>query len=457
MENTKQIMVNGTEQESASGAGGSIIQVETDSKQEAAAEENFSIERVFERQEAPTWREQLTFRAFFVSLLLGVMFSFIAMKLMLTTGILPSLNVSSGLLGFFFVKTWTKFLEKSKLLKQPFTRQENTVIQTCVVACYGISYSVLTTKEFWIWMINVSEIMHMGGVSLPGSDGSGLSGLSGISVLDLKSESYEQFQSFRSDRESSLIRGFGTYLFGMSEAIAKQATEANNPQNIKKPQLGWMIGFLFVVSFLGLFSLVPLRKIMIVDYKLIYPSGTATAHLINSFHTPQGAKLAKKQVKALGRFFTFSFLWGFFQWFYTAADECGFRQFPTFGLEAHKNMFYFDFSPTYVGVGMICPYIVNISLLVGSILSWGIMWPLIATRKGDWYPASESSSSLHGLQGYRVGNSNIECPKCLFSSGTAISPKFYLHAPQLNRLHLHHTCYHEEAVALWATHDMNES
>ncbi|KAL5999736.1 hypothetical protein ACLOJK_038021 [Asimina triloba] len=112
--------------------------------------------------------------------------------------------------------------------------------------------------------------------------------------------------------------------------------------------------------------------------------------------------LSLKQVKALGRFFTFCFLWGFFQWFYTAADECGFRQFPTFGLEAHKNMSYLDFSTTYVGVGMICPYIVNISLLVGSILSWGIMWPLIATRKGDWYPASVSSSSLYGLQGYRV-------------------------------------------------------
>ena len=34
-------------------------------------------------------------------------------------------------------------------------------------------------------------------------------------------------------------------------------------------------------------------QIMIIDFKLTYPSGTATAHLINSFHTPQGAKLAK--------------------------------------------------------------------------------------------------------------------------------------------------------------------
>ncbi|XP_058097929.1 probable metal-nicotianamine transporter YSL12 isoform X2 [Magnolia sinica] len=141
---------------------------------------------------------------------------------------------------------------------------------------------------------------------------------------------------------------------------------------------------------------------MIIDYKLIYPSGTATANLINSFHTPQGAKLAKKQVKALGKFLSFSFMWGFFQWFFRAEDSCGFASFPTFGLEAYKNRFYFDFSASYVGIGMICPYIVNISLLIGAILSWGILWPLIGTKKGDWYSAKLEPSSLHGLQGYKV-------------------------------------------------------
>ena len=64
--------------------------------------------------------------------------------------------------------------------------------------------------------------------------------------------------------------------------------------------------------------------------------------------------------------------------------------------------FFFDFSATYVGVGMICPHIVNISLLVGGILSWGVMWPLIETRKGDWYPADLPSSNIRGLQGYKV-------------------------------------------------------
>ncbi|MBA0647089.1 hypothetical protein Goklo_014998 [Gossypium klotzschianum] len=185
----------------------------------------------------------------------------------------------------------------------------------------------------------------------------------------------------------------------MSERVAKQSGDNGG---FKNPSLGWIIGFLFVVSFLGLFSVVPLRKIMIIDFKLTYPSGTATAHLINSFHTPQGAKLARKQVKTLGKFFSFSFLWGFFQWFYTAGDGCGFISFPTFGLKAYENMFFFDFSATYVGVGMICPYIINISVLLGGILSWGLMWPLIENRKGDWFNADLPKKNMHGLQGYQV-------------------------------------------------------
>ncbi|GAB4836151.1 Probable metal-nicotianamine transporter ysl5 [Ancistrocladus abbreviatus] len=155
-----------------------------------------SVEKIFESREVPPWQKQLTFRAFFVSFILTILFSFIVMKLNLTTGIIPSLNIAAGLLGFFFVKTWTKFLEKSGLLKQPFTRQENTVIQTCVVAASGVASS----------------------------------------------------------------GGFGTYLFGMSEEAAKSSGETYNSRDVKNPSLHWMIGFLFVVSFLGLFSVVPLRK-----------------------------------------------------------------------------------------------------------------------------------------------------------------------------------------------------
>ncbi|CAN1251007.1 Metal-nicotianamine transporter YSL3 [Linum perenne] len=179
--------------------------------------------------------------------------------------------------------------------------------------------------------------------------------------------------------------------------------EGNNPGSVKEPGVGWMTGFLFVSSFVGLLALVPLRKIMIIDYKLTYPSGTATAVLINGFHTPKGNKMAKKQVHGFLRFFSMSFVWAFFQWFYSGQDSlCGFVQFPTFGLVAWKNSFYFDFSMTYVGAGMICSHLVNLSLLLGAVLSWGVMWPLIGHRKGDWFSSSLKESSMKSLNGYKV-------------------------------------------------------
>lgn len=47
----------------------------------------------------------------------------------------------------------------------------------------------------------------------------------------------------------------------MSAKIAAQGEEGNTPINIKRLSVGWMMGFLFVVSFVGLFSIVPLRKV----------------------------------------------------------------------------------------------------------------------------------------------------------------------------------------------------
>ncbi|KAK3228396.1 hypothetical protein Dsin_000277 [Dipteronia sinensis] len=287
------------------------------------------------------WTKHITIRGLFASLVIGIIYSIIVMKLNLTTGLVPNLNVSAALLAFVFIRTWTKLLHKSGIVSTPFTRQENTVIQTCAVACYSIA---------------------VGG-------------------------------------------GFGSYLLGLNRKTYVQAgvdTEGNSPNSTKELGIGWMTGFLFVSSFVGLLALVPLRKIMIIDYKLTYPSGTATAVLINGFHTPKGDKMAKKQVHGFMKFFSISFVWAFFQWFYSGGELCGFSQFPTFGLKAWKQSFYFDFSMTYIGAGMICSHLVNLSLLFGAVLSWGLMWPLIIGLKGDWFPSNIKESSMKSLNGYKV-------------------------------------------------------
>ncbi|KAK8937945.1 putative metal-nicotianamine transporter YSL6 [Platanthera guangdongensis] len=89
----------------------------------------------------PPWKEQITTRGLVVSGLLGCLFCIITHKLNLTVGVIPSLNVAAGLLGFFLVRSWTGILNKLGFQVAPFTRQENTVIQTCVVACYGLAFS----------------------------------------------------------------------------------------------------------------------------------------------------------------------------------------------------------------------------------------------------------------------------------------------------------------------------
>jgi len=87
----------------------------------------------------PPWRDQLTARGMVASLAGGAMYSVIVMKLCLTTGLVPTLNVSAALIAFVVLRGWTQTLARLGVATRPFTRQENTVVQTCAVACYSIS------------------------------------------------------------------------------------------------------------------------------------------------------------------------------------------------------------------------------------------------------------------------------------------------------------------------------
>lgn len=93
------------------------------------------------------WNKQITVRGLVASVVIGSIFSVIAMKLNLTTGITPHFNVSAALLAFVFVRTWTKVLHKIGIVSDHFTKQENTMIQTCSVACYSIALGGLRTKS----------------------------------------------------------------------------------------------------------------------------------------------------------------------------------------------------------------------------------------------------------------------------------------------------------------------
>ncbi|KAF9593658.1 hypothetical protein IFM89_024475 [Coptis chinensis] len=90
--------------------------------------------------EIPTWKEHITIVGLLASALLGTLFCVITHKLNLTVGVIPSLNVVFGLLGFFLVKSWTRFYPSLVFLLSLLPDKEN-LIQTCVVACYGLAFS----------------------------------------------------------------------------------------------------------------------------------------------------------------------------------------------------------------------------------------------------------------------------------------------------------------------------
>lgn len=128
--------------------------------------ENFDREEAQEGRVEPEdivriapWRRQITIRGLIASSVIGIIYSVIVTKLNLTTGLFPNLNVSAALLGFVFIRSWTKVLEKAKIVSKPFTRQENTIIQTCAVACYSIAagggFSFFSAFQYLVFVMYV--------------------------------------------------------------------------------------------------------------------------------------------------------------------------------------------------------------------------------------------------------------------------------------------------------------
>ncbi|KAM0840399.1 hypothetical protein ACQ4PT_059686 [Festuca glaucescens] len=300
-----------------------------------------SVERVFESQLLPGTWGQVTFRSMVISVVLGTVFGFVGLRIMMKAGIIQALNLPINVLSFFFLKWFINLLRACGFTTLPFSRQENVLILTTVTTCLNVAIS----------------------------------------------------------------GGFANYVVGMTSLVAKSlGVENPDPRDVVDnfPTGRWML-FLFVISMVGIMTSVPLNKVMIVDYRLLFPTGTVQAHLINSFHTPQGAHVAKLQVLTIFKFFLGSFSWTVFSWLYSAGDNCGFANFPMFGLELYKHRFKFDFSPTFLGVGMICPHVINLALLFGGIVSWGLVYPFLETKHGEWYH-TESPSSLQGMNGYKEEN-----------------------------------------------------
>lgn len=88
--------------------------------------------------------------------------------------------------------------------------------------------------------------------------------------------------------------GYGTYLTGMSyqtymnldrDGRGRNSTEPTPPNTYYDPVASRTVPYLLLTAVLGVFMLTQLRKLMIIDWKLPFPSGTASGIMLTSFHT----------------------------------------------------------------------------------------------------------------------------------------------------------------------------
>lgn len=58
-----------------------------------------------------------------------------------------------------------------------------------------------------------------------------------------------------------------------------------------------------------------------------------------------------------------------------------------------------------VGLGVIAPVSVAWSLVVGAVLSWGVLWPVLSSKEGSWFPAGETMRHAQAVCG--LGQAHI--------------------------------------------------
>ncbi|MCJ1436204.1 hypothetical protein MMC27_005582 [Xylographa pallens] len=186
---------------------------------------------------------------------------------------------------------------------------------------------------------------------------------------------------------------------------------------------GRLITFTFCCAFYGMAFAIPLRKFYILKQKLVFPSAVAAAHTIRSLHVGKNAEAnAKKKTNALIIAFCAAItlrcvseyapgiLWDW-HWSWTLYS-LGWKWI----IAVESWNWVWEWTPAFIGVGMLTGLNASWSFLGGSALAWGIIGPALVTT-GKAFGEAVSAQ----YPGYMNYNSMI-----LADPVNAPSPRYWL-------------------------------
>ena len=150
------------------------------------------------------------------------------------------------------------------------------------------------------------------------------------------------------------------------------------------------------VAYLGVFFAVPLRRQMVLVEKLRFPTGTATAETIKAMYS-SGAEALRKSKVLLG--------WALFAGAFTLAGHflpaLGHPPIDGLGVAFLATMSAWGFSlllsPLMTGAGILIGPRVGASLLLGAVVSWGILGPW---AQAQGFAPGKTMSYADGARGW---------------------------------------------------------
>ncbi|KAK1780627.1 OPT oligopeptide transporter protein-domain-containing protein [Copromyces sp. CBS 386.78] len=196
-------------------------------------------------------------------------------------------------------------------------------------------------------------------------------------------------------QENSIIQAAATGAGGISGIFvagipAMYKLDTMGVGSTPQKDIGAIFTITLVCSFLGLFYVTPLRKFFVVqvarELKLIFPTPTAVALTIRSMHAGAAGSIeAMKKLKCLmlafgaalahrvGSYYAIGILydWHPFTWIHIWSG------YTSWAMNIESWGWYFEWTPAFIGSGILIGLNPAISMFVGSFLAWGLIGPVL--------------------------------------------------------------------------------
>lgn len=193
-------------------------------------------------------------------------------------------------------------------------------------------------------------------------------------------------------RENNIVQTAATAAGGLSSVFVSGIPAMYRLGLLSTPEkdFGRLISLTVVGGYFGFAFSTPLRKFFIIyvarELKLIFPTPSACALTIRSMHAAAtGEAIAKMKMKALSISFSAALVlrvvsqyaigilwdWHIFTWFFI------WGKYNNAALAVENWGWYLEWTPAFIGSGMLVGLNTSISFFAGSVLAWGIIGPAL--------------------------------------------------------------------------------